>query len=67
MCLCGAVIPKDGPARVFLSRCSPSGSGLRWLADWLNAQYDRASCVVIDGRNGVDVLVDRIKELAGEL
>ena len=61
VCLCGAVIPKDGPARVSLIDMQPTGRGYGWLADWLNARYDRASCVVIDGRNGVDVLVDRIK------
>ena len=61
VCLCGAVIPKDGPARVSLIEMQPSGRGLVWLVDWLSARYDRASCVVIDGRNGVDVLVDRIK------
>ena len=61
VCLCGAVIPKDGPARVSLIEMQPTGRGFGWLADWLNVRYDRASCVVIDGRNGVDVLVDRIK------
>ena len=61
VCLCGAVIPKEGPARVSLIEMQPSGRGLVWLVDWLSARYDRASCVVIDGRNGVDVLVDRIK------
>ena len=61
MCLCGAVIPKDGPARVSLIEQQPTGRGLAWLVDWLNERYDRASCVVIDGRNGVDVLVERIR------
>lgn len=60
VCLCGAVIPKDGPARVSLIERRPTGHGLQWLADWLNARTDRAACVVIDGRNGVDVLVDKI-------
>ena len=60
VCLCGAVIPKDGPARVSLIERQPTGIGLQWLADWLNARYDKASCVVIDGRNGVDVLVEKI-------
>ena len=63
VCLCGAVIPKDGPARVSLLELQPSGRGLAWLADWLNQRYDKASCVVIDGRNGVDVLVERIREV----
>ena len=60
--LCGAVIPKDGPARISLIEERPTGHGIRWLSDWLNARYKQASCVVIDGRNGVDVLVDRITD-----
>ena len=36
---------------------------MQWLADWLNARYEKASCVVIDGRNGVDVLIDKIKDI----
>lgn len=59
--LCGAVIPKDGPARVSLIEARPTGHGTQWLADWLNERYRTASCVVIDGRNGVDVLVDKIR------
>lgn len=62
VCLCGAVIPKEGPARISLiERCS-TGVGVRWLAEWLNERYSQAACVVIDGRNGVDVLVDRIAD-----
>lgn len=63
VCLCGAVIQKEGPARVSLIDLRPTGQGLAWLADWLNDRYGKASCVVIDGRNGVDVLVERIKEV----
>ena len=40
----------------------PGGGGLAWLDDWLNARYSKASCVVIDGRGGADVLVDRIRD-----
>ena len=58
--LCGAVIPKDGPSRISLIELRPTGHGIGWLAEWLNARYQKASCVVIDGRNGVDVLVERI-------
>ena len=58
--LCGAVIPKEGPARITLIERNPTGLGVQWLADWLNARYKEASCIVIDGRNGVDVLVDKI-------
>lgn len=58
--LCGAVIPKDGKARISLINRQPTAVGIQWLADWLNARYSKASCVVIDGRNGVDVLCDKI-------
>ena len=60
VCLCGAVVPKDGPARIVLIDRRPTGYGTQWLADWLNERYKKASCVVIDGRNGVDVLIDKI-------
>ena len=66
VCLCGAVIPKTGvplmvdPARISLIDRRPTGLGTQWLADWLNARYAIASCVVIDGRNGVDVLIEKI-------
>ena len=30
------------------------------FADWLNQRYKMASCVVIDGRNGVDFLIEKI-------
>lgn len=63
VCLCGAVIPESGPARVSLIAREPTGKGTRWLAEWLNARYAAASCVVIDGRNGVSVLADRLSEV----
>ena len=58
--LCGAVIPKEGPARVSLIEIQPTAMGTQWLADWLNERYTAACCVVIDGRNGVDALIDKI-------
>ena len=60
--LCGAVIPAEGPARISLIEMKPTGYGISWLADWLNARYKQACCVVRDGRNGVDVLVERIAD-----
>jgi hypothetical protein len=63
VCLCGVVLADDGTARIELIDRKPTGLGVRWLADWLNARYDKASCVVIDGRNGVDVLVEKISEV----
>lgn len=60
VCICGAVIPKKGKARISYIDRRSTGEGIKWLAEWLNARYDKASCVVIDGRNGVDVLIDKI-------
>ena len=63
VCLSVAVIPSEGPARVELIERRPTGLGTQWLADWLNVRYKKASCVVVDGRNGVDVLVDKITDV----
>lgn len=60
--LCGAVCPKEGKARISFIDRQPTGKGTRWLAEWLNSRYEGASCVVIDGRNGADLLVERISE-----
>ena len=60
VCLCGAVIPSSGPARITLIDRKPTSMGVQWLANWLNARYSKASCVVIDGKNGADVLVEKI-------
>ena len=58
--LCGAVIPRGGKARISLIKRESTRKGYKWLADWLNARYEEACCVVIDGKNGVEVLIDRI-------
>ena len=60
--LAGAVIPKDGTARISVINAQPTGAGLVWLAEWLNSRYKNASCVVIDGRGGADVLIDKIRD-----
>lgn len=60
--LCGAVILDDGMERISLIDCRGTARGVQWLADWLNERSKKASCVVIDGRNGVDVLIDKIKD-----
>lgn len=62
VCLCGAVMPKEGKARISFIEAKPTGQGTAWLAEWLNERSTKASCVVIDGKNGVDVLVDKISE-----
>lgn len=62
--LAGAVIPNEGgAARITLIAIEPTGRGLSWLADWLNERYKKASCVVIDGKNGADVLIDKMKNV----
>ena len=62
VCLCGAKVPQHGKARISLIEQKTTAHGIRWLAEWLNARVKEACCVVIDGRNGVDVLIDGIKD-----
>ena len=59
--LAGACIDKDGKARISVINVKTLGMGLTWLAEWLNERYKKASCVVIDGKNGADVLIDKIR------
>lgn len=61
--LAGAVVPKEGPALIELIARRPTTEGYRWLSDFLNERYTKASCVVIDGKNGVDLVVDRISDV----
>lgn len=61
--LAGCVLKSDGTARISLIDRRPAAIGTRWLSDWLNQRYSVASCVVIDGRNGVDLLIDRIADV----
>lgn len=63
VCLAVAILDEQKKARIELIDCRPTGQGTRWLAEWLNERYQKASCVVIDGRNGVDVLIERITEV----
>lgn len=58
--LCGAACPVSGKARISLIELRTTDKGVQWLADWLNQRYQTASCVVIDGRNGVDFLIEKI-------
>lgn len=62
VCLCGSVIDAAGVARISLIERRATSQGTRWLADWLNERYTKACCVVIDGRNGTDLLIDRIAD-----
>ena len=60
---CGAVIPEEGKARISLIEYCSTADGIKWLAEKLNAGYTKVSCVVIDGKNGVDVLIDKISDV----
>lgn len=60
--LCGAVEDSLGNVRISEIERKNTGQGIRWLSDWLNERYTKASCVVIDGRNGTELLIDRIAE-----
>jgi len=63
VCLCGAVVPDNGIARISLIDIRSTGQGVNWLAEWLNERYSQACCVYIDGKNGVDVLIDKISHV----
>ena len=63
VCLCAAVTDLNGITRVEIIDRRPTGFGLQWLAQWLNERYKVASCVVIDGKYGVDVLIDKISDV----
>lgn len=59
--VCGAMLPKEEKGRISLLWVRNMGDGITWLADWLNEWYRKASCVVIDGKNGAEVLIEKIK------
>lgn len=51
--------------RISLIAIEQTGNGLQWLADWLNERYKQAACVVIDGRGGADVLIEKLQPSGG--
>lgn len=61
--LCGCVIRKDGTARISEIKREQMYKGTNWLANWLNERYKQASCVVIDGKNGTELLIDKIADV----
>ena len=64
--LAAARKPKDGGAiRISIINVQPVGAGLIWLAEWLNERYKKASCVVIDGKNGAEVLIEKLRPVGG--
>lgn len=64
VCLCGAVIDeKTLKARISIIEYKSTSEGLKWLAEWLKNRYNVACCVVIDGKSGAEVLIDKIVEV----
>lgn len=64
--LAGCRQPTDGgAARISIINVQPTGAGLQWLASWLNERYREASVVVIDGKGGADVLIEKIRPAGG--
>lgn len=51
--------------RITLLAEEQTGNGLQWLANWLNERYKQAACVVIDGRGGADVLIEKLQPSGG--
>lgn len=56
-----AVKPKAGPCHVELVHCASTGSGTRWLADWLRARRAGIAVVVIDGTGNAVGLANALK------
>ena len=61
--IAGAVIPKNGLPRISVIEHKDTSKGLRWVSDWLNERYKKACCVVIDGKNGADLIGERIADV----
>lgn len=61
--LAGAVCPEHGPARISIIEQRNTGQGLQWLADFLNERYKTTACVVVDGKNGSEFLIEKIREV----
>ena len=61
MSVSAAVKPKEGPCHVELVHCASTGSGTRWLADWLRARRSGIAVVVIDGTGNAVGLANALK------
>lgn len=59
--IAGARVLDNGVAHVQLIGSRPLSEGVSWLVDFLIPRSDRTACVVVDGLNGADSLVERIK------
>lgn len=62
VCLCGASLQEDKTVRIEVIERKQTGCGISWLVSWLNERKGKACCVVVDGKNGADLLIDRLSE-----
>jgi len=62
VCLCAA-LKHDGGVHVEVVRRENTSAGLTWLADFIAERKDRACTCVIDGKSGVQALVDRLERM----
>ena len=62
VCLCAALKHEDG-VHVEVVRRENTSAGLTWLAEFVAERKDRASICVIDGKSGVQALVDRLERM----
>ena len=63
VCLCAALKSDDGRVHVEQVRRENMSAGLTWLAEFIAERKDRASMCVIDGKSGVQSLVDRLERM----
>ena len=62
VCLCAA-LKHDETVHVELVRRENTSAGLTWLADFIAERKDKACICVIDGKSGVQALVDRLERM----
>lgn len=61
----GAIKPKEGRSRITVLFIESTNRGISWLANWLNERYKKACCVVIDGKSGTDILIEKLRPIGG--
>lgn len=58
--LCGCLKPDEGNPVIEHIATAPMSDGLGWLVDWLMKREGKAAAIVIDGKNGAQLLVERL-------
>ena len=62
VCL-AAALKHEGGVHVEMVRRENTSAGLTWLAEFVAERRDTACCCVIDGKSGVQALVDRLERM----